>query len=117
MSTDTDRMVNFCASFHQFWSLPAQVGVALFLLHAQVGVAFLAGLGFALLLIPVNRWLAQRIGSLSASLMAQKDARVKVSLGSVLRGQGQCIEVRVSAQGSGSVLRGQGQCIEVKVSA
>lgn len=25
MSTDTDRIVNFCPSFHQFWSLPFQV--------------------------------------------------------------------------------------------
>jgi len=44
----------------------------------QVGVSFLAGLGFAILLIPVNKWLAGKIGRLSQSLMAQKDARVKV---------------------------------------
>ena len=25
MSTDTDRIVNFCPSFHAFWSLPLQV--------------------------------------------------------------------------------------------
>ena len=37
MSTDTDRIVNFCLSFHQFWSLPFQVAVALYLLHQQVG--------------------------------------------------------------------------------
>ena len=36
MSTDTDRIVNFCQSFHQFWSLPFQIGVSLFLLHQQV---------------------------------------------------------------------------------
>ena len=39
MSTDTDRIVNFCQSFHQFWSLPFQIGVSLFLLHQQVSVA------------------------------------------------------------------------------
>jgi ATP-binding cassette subfamily C (CFTR/MRP) protein 10 len=27
MSTDTDRIVNFAPSFHQFWSLPFQVGI------------------------------------------------------------------------------------------
>lgn len=27
MSTDTDRVVNFCQSFHAFWSLPLQVRV------------------------------------------------------------------------------------------
>lgn len=27
MSTDTDRIVNSCASFHAFWSIPFQVTV------------------------------------------------------------------------------------------
>ena len=27
MSTDVDRVVNFCPSFHQLWSLPLQVGI------------------------------------------------------------------------------------------
>lgn len=55
MSTDTDRIVNFAPSFHQFWSLPIQVAISLYLLYSQVGLAFLAGLGFAVLLIPINR--------------------------------------------------------------
>lgn len=86
MSTDTDRIVNFCPSFHAFWSLPVQVrclyiffakrdnhlliecgvkqvGVTLYLLYAQVGLAFLAGLSFALLLIPINRWIAIKVGN------------------------------------------------------
>lgn len=78
MSTDTDRIVNFCASFHQFWSLPFQVLVSLGLLYQQVGLAFLTGLGFCLLLIPVNRWLAVKIGRLSTAMMEHKDSRVKV---------------------------------------
>ena len=44
----------------------------------QVGVSFLAGLGFAILLIPVNRWLAEKIQKLSKDMMEQKDNRVKV---------------------------------------
>jgi len=36
MSVDTDRMVNFCQSFHQFWSLPVQITVSLYLLYLQV---------------------------------------------------------------------------------
>lgn len=57
MSTDTDRIVNFAPSFHQFWSLPIQVGISLYLLYNEVGLAFLAGIGFAILLIPINRYL------------------------------------------------------------
>lgn len=44
----------------------------------KVGVAFLAGLGFAIILIPINRWLANKIGQLSKAMMEQKDGRVKV---------------------------------------
>ena len=62
MSTDTDRIVNFCPSFHAFWSLPFQVGVTLYLLYREVGLAFLAGLSFAILLIPVNRLIAVKVG-------------------------------------------------------
>ncbi|EDO46846.1 predicted protein, partial [Nematostella vectensis] len=78
MSTDTDRVVNFANSFHQFWSLPFQIAVSLYLLYQQVGLAFLAGLGFALLLIPLNRWLAIKIQKYSTEMMTQKDSRVKI---------------------------------------
>jgi ATP-binding cassette subfamily C (CFTR/MRP) protein 10 len=78
MSTDTDRIVNFCPSFHQFWSLPFQIAVSLYLLYRQVGLAFLAGVVFSILLIPINRWLAKKIGQLSTAMMDQKDQRVKL---------------------------------------
>ena len=45
----------------------------------QVGVAFVAGLAFAIVLIPINRKLAIKIGELSKRMMEHKDARVKVS--------------------------------------
>ncbi|KAH9492912.1 Multidrug resistance-associated protein 7 [Bulinus truncatus] len=77
MSTDTDRILNFCPSFHAFWSLPFQIIVSLVLLYQQVGLAFLAGVGFALILIPINRSIAIKIGELSTEMMAHKDERVK----------------------------------------
>ena len=43
-----------------------------------MGKAFLAGLVFAVLLIPINRWLAIKIGKLSTEMMEQKDARVQL---------------------------------------
>ena len=33
---------------------------------------------FTILLIPINRWLAVKIGKLSTAMMSQKDRRVKV---------------------------------------
>lgn len=76
MSTDTDRIVNSCISFHSFWSIPLQLFVSLYLLFTQVGAAFTAGLLFAIVLIPINKYIASRIGELSEGLMSCKDDRV-----------------------------------------
>nr|XP_023014206.1 multidrug resistance-associated protein 7 [Leptinotarsa decemlineata] len=85
MSTDTDRIVNSCPSFHALWSIPFQLGVTLYLLYTQVGLAFLAGLVFSVILIPINKVIANKIGQLSTKLMEQKDSRVKI-ITEVLRG-------------------------------
>lgn len=76
MSTDTDRIVNSCISFHSFWSIPLQLFVSLYLLYTQVGAAFTAGLLFAIILIPINKYIATKIGKLSEDLMSRKDERV-----------------------------------------
>ncbi|XP_076252825.1 ATP-binding cassette sub-family C member 10 isoform X2 [Rhynchophorus ferrugineus] len=85
MSTDTDRIVNACPSFHSLWNIPFQLGVTLYLLYIQVGPSFLAGVAFSIILIPVNRVIANKIGDLSAKMMEKKDARVKM-ISEVLRG-------------------------------
>lgn len=79
MSTDTDRIVNSCISFHSFWSIPFQLVITLYLLYTQLGAAFLAGLLFAISLIPTNRWLAKRIQHYSTNLMTAKDDRVSAT--------------------------------------
>uniref|UniRef100_A0A182RBN2 ABC-type xenobiotic transporter n=1 Tax=Anopheles funestus TaxID=62324 RepID=A0A182RBN2_ANOFN len=79
MSTDTDRIVNSCISFHSFWSIPFQLFTTLYLLYTQLGVAFVAGVLFAVLLIPINRKIAQKIGQLSQGLMSAKDGRVTIT--------------------------------------
>lgn len=78
MSTDTSRLVNFCLSFHEVWSLPFQFVITLYLLYQQVGVAFLGGLALALLLVPINKIIANRIMMNNQEMLKHKDARVKV---------------------------------------
>ncbi|XP_063184853.1 ATP-binding cassette sub-family C member 10 isoform X4 [Chroicocephalus ridibundus] len=78
MSTDTGRLVNFCLSFHEVWSLPVQFSVTLYLLYQQVGVAFLTGLALALLLVPINKVIANRIMMNNKGMLKHKDMRVKV---------------------------------------
>uniref|UniRef100_A0A671TU31 ATP-binding cassette, sub-family C (CFTR/MRP), member 10 n=1 Tax=Sparus aurata TaxID=8175 RepID=A0A671TU31_SPAAU len=78
MTADSDRVVNFFRSFHELWSMPFQFCITLYLLYLQVGVAFLGGLGVALLLLPFNRFLAIRILSNSKGMLRCKDDRVKL---------------------------------------
>ncbi|XP_032851218.2 ATP-binding cassette sub-family C member 10 isoform X1 [Tyto alba] len=78
MSTDASRLVNFCLSFHEVWSLPFQFAITLYLLYQQVGVAFLGGLALALLLVPINKVIANRIMTNNKEMLKHKDTRVKL---------------------------------------
>ncbi|NXC45297.1 MRP7 protein, partial [Penelope pileata] len=78
MSTDTSRLINFCLSFHEVWSLPFQFAITLYLLYQQVGVAFLGGLALALLLVPINKVIANRIMTSNMEMLKHKDTRVKL---------------------------------------
>ncbi|NXH91982.1 MRP7 protein, partial [Edolisoma coerulescens] len=78
MSTDTGRLVNFCLSFHELWILPVQLAITLYLLYQQVGVAFLGGVALALLLVPINKIIANRIMMNSEEMLKHKDTRVKL---------------------------------------
>nr|QIT08316.1 putative ABC transporter C family member 13 [Siraitia grosvenorii] len=77
MSVDTDRTVNLCNSFHDMWSLPLQIGVALYLLYMQVKLAFLSGIAITILLIPVNKWISELIARATEEMMKQKDERIR----------------------------------------
>lgn len=85
MSTDSDRIVNSCPSFHTFWSIPLQLIVTLYLLYNQIGLSFLAGITFVIILIPINKFIANKIGVLSTKMMEYKDQRVRL-MGETLRG-------------------------------
>jgi ATP-binding cassette subfamily C (CFTR/MRP) protein 10 len=77
MSVDADRIVNLCNSLHDLWSLPLQIGIALYLLYTQVKFAFLSGLAITILLIPVNKWISVLIASATEKMMKLKDERIR----------------------------------------
>ncbi|XP_021717121.1 ABC transporter C family member 13-like isoform X2 [Chenopodium quinoa] len=77
MSVDADRAVNLCNSFHDIWSLPLQIGIALYLLYTQVSFAFVAGITITVFLIPVNKWIAKLIANATDKMMKQKDERIR----------------------------------------
>lgn len=84
-NTDIDRVVNFAPSLFQFISLPIQLLVTLYLLYNEVGLVFLSGVIFILSLIPLNRYICNKIGDLSQKMMMAKDARVKL-MSEIIRG-------------------------------
>lgn len=75
MSVDTSQAMNGVVSFHEFWSLPVQITVALILLYRQVGVALVAGVGIIVLLIPINMLLTKKIAENTAKMLVEKDKR------------------------------------------
>ena len=58
---------------------PLQFFVCLGLLYSEVQLASLAGVCYLLLLVPINRYLANKIGSCSERTMKLKDERVALS--------------------------------------
>lgn len=78
LGTDSERLLNFAGSFHEAWGLPLQLAITLYLLHHQVGVAFVGGLVLALLLAPVNKVIATRIMASNQGMLQHKDSRVKL---------------------------------------
>ncbi|XP_078069643.1 ATP-binding cassette sub-family C member 10-like [Mustelus asterias] len=78
MSVDTDRIVNFFPSFHEVWSLPFQFSITLYLLYQQIGVTFLGGLVVGLLLVPLNKVIANIIMENNRKLLGHKDSRVRL---------------------------------------
>lgn len=76
MSIDAERLVGFCTSIHELWSLPLQILIGLWLLYTQVKFTFLAGIFIVILLIPINRILASAIQRSTSKMMDAKDMRI-----------------------------------------
>lgn len=85
MSVDAQRFNDMINYFHDVWSGPVIMGIAIWLLYRILGVAVFAGLGVMLLMIPVSGVLYSRLEKLQVGQMAVKDERVK-SMNEILTG-------------------------------
>ncbi|BES98502.1 Hypothetical protein NTJ_11320 [Nesidiocoris tenuis] len=85
MSTDVNKIMDSCISFHSFWSIPLEVAVICWLLYLQVGLAFVAVILLTLFLIPVNKFTASLIKRFRTEMMAHKDKRISC-MGEILKG-------------------------------
>lgn len=78
MSVDTQRIMDYMQVFNLLWVTPLQIGIAIFLLWGQLGVATMGGVGVMLLLLPINGVITAYIRKYQVALMKQKDKRTKL---------------------------------------
>ena len=76
---DAQRMQDLMTYLHAVWYSFFQIGLALYFLHEQVGLAMLAGVAVILLLIPSTKAVAAYLGSIQKKLMKARDERVALN--------------------------------------
>ena len=77
MSTDAGRLASVW-NVHLFWSMPAMIMFCLYFLYLQIGLSFLAGLGFCVGVIGINQVLTVLIAKVLKKYMHFKDERIKL---------------------------------------
>ncbi|GAB6029961.1 hypothetical protein CHUAL_005656 [Chamberlinius hualienensis] len=85
MSVDAQRIMDLLPYINMIWSAPLQIGIALYMLWNTLGPSVLTGLGFMILLVPLNGVLANFLKKLQLKMMKCKDDRVKL-MNEVLNG-------------------------------
>lgn len=78
MSVDAQKISDFILFINVSWSSPLQIGIAVYLLWQQLGIATLAGTAFMILLVPFNAWITSMWRKTQADLMKKKDNRSKL---------------------------------------
>ena len=75
---DVDQVADCFRSIHELWSLPLQLAVTFVLLYLKIKLAFFAGVFVIVVMLPVNSYIARRIGSSTRHLMEEKDSRIRL---------------------------------------
>ncbi|CAJ0583799.1 unnamed protein product, partial [Mesorhabditis spiculigera] len=78
MAIDIDRFQQITPSIHQYWSTPLQIGISLFLLWKQIGVAVISGMLVMVLLLPINFFVTMMVRKWQVLQMYYKDERTKM---------------------------------------
>ncbi|KAK1668174.1 hypothetical protein QYE76_056333 [Lolium multiflorum] len=79
VGVDADRIGNSSWYIHDLWLVPLQVGMALFVLYSNLGLASLAALGATVLVMLVNVPSGKVQEKLQQKLMGCKDVRMKAT--------------------------------------
>ncbi|XP_028966466.1 multidrug resistance-associated protein 1 [Galendromus occidentalis] len=78
MSVDSQRIMEQVHMMNLLWSVPLMIGIALYMLWQQLGIATLGGVSVMILLMPVNAVVTTFLRKYQISLMRDKDKRTKL---------------------------------------
>lgn len=78
MSVDAQKVSDFLQNCNALFSAPIQLTISMVLLHQQLGIAVLAGIGVMLLSGPFNAWISVKLRELQQRVMQFKDKRIKL---------------------------------------
>ena len=78
MAVDSQRMMGFIQMANYLWADPLVIVIAIILLWQQLGIATLAGIGFMVILMPINGYISTRMRAIGVRVMNMKDKRVKL---------------------------------------
>jgi ATP-binding cassette subfamily C (CFTR/MRP) protein 2 len=79
MSIDADRIRDFSWYLQEFWSVPLQILVALFVLYKSLGLASLVGLSAIVVIMIGNAPLKNLQEKFQDKIMEAKDKRMKAT--------------------------------------
>lgn len=85
MAVDAQRFFELVSYLHVLWSGPMIIGITIWLLWRELGVAVVAGLVVMVLMIPLSGVIAAKLRDLQIVQMKVKDERVK-SMNEILNG-------------------------------
>ncbi|GFR66633.1 LOW QUALITY PROTEIN: multidrug resistance-associated protein 1 [Elysia marginata] len=79
MAVDCQRIQDVMSYTFMVWSIPLQIGIAVYLLWTTIGLPVVSGLALLVLLVPCNVLMAYYQGRLQRQNLEWKDKRIKMT--------------------------------------
>ncbi|GFO14038.1 canalicular multispecific organic anion transporter 1 [Plakobranchus ocellatus] len=79
MAVDCQRIQDVMSYTFMIWSIPLQIGIAVYLLWITIGLPVISGVALLVLLVPFNILMAYNQGRLQRENLEWKDKRIKMT--------------------------------------
>lgn len=79
VTIDTQRIQDLTTYLHAVWYSVIQISLSIYFLWGQLGISCMGGVAVIALSIPLNQFIAYKIGKVQKQLMAARDDRVEMT--------------------------------------